>query len=101
MVQWLGLCTLTAENLGSIPGLGTKIPQAKTQPKKNLDGVFKETRPYGPGPRWEVRTSNTSKLGGAQHPLRPTPFPRFTRVEMGTWKPRPPRPASPSFHLLL
>ena len=27
-VQWLGLCILTAEGLSSIPGLGTKIPQA-------------------------------------------------------------------------
>ena len=28
MVQWLGLCTLTAKAPGSIPGQGTKIPQA-------------------------------------------------------------------------
>ena len=28
MAQWLGLCAFTAEDLGSIPGLGTKIPQA-------------------------------------------------------------------------
>ena len=28
VVQWLGLCTLTAEGLGSIPGWGTKIPPA-------------------------------------------------------------------------
>ena len=27
-VQWLGLSTLTAEGLGSIPGQETKIPQA-------------------------------------------------------------------------
>ena len=27
-VQWLGLHTLTAEGQGSIPGRGTKIPQA-------------------------------------------------------------------------
>ena len=27
-VQWLGLHALTAEGLGSIPGQGTKIPQA-------------------------------------------------------------------------
>ena len=26
MVQWLGLCTVNAEGLGSIPGQGTKIP---------------------------------------------------------------------------
>ena len=28
VVQWLGLCALTAEGLGSIPGRETKIPQA-------------------------------------------------------------------------
>ena len=27
-VQWLGLHAFTAEGLGSIPGLGTKTPQA-------------------------------------------------------------------------
>ena len=34
-VQWLGLLTLTAEGLDSIPGLGTKIPQAKQHSQKN------------------------------------------------------------------
>ena len=39
VVQWLGLSALTAEGLGSIPGRGTKIPQAvrcsqKIQKKK-------------------------------------------------------------------
>ena len=28
MVQWLGLCAFIAKGLGSIPGQGTKIPQA-------------------------------------------------------------------------
>ena len=28
VVQWLGLCTFTAEVLGSISGWRTKIPQA-------------------------------------------------------------------------
>ena len=28
MVWWLGLCAFTAEGLGSVPGQGTKIPQA-------------------------------------------------------------------------
>ena len=27
-VQWLGLCTSTAEGMGSIPGQGTEIPHA-------------------------------------------------------------------------
>ena len=33
MVQWLRLCASTAGGTGSIPGQGTKIPQA-VQPKK-------------------------------------------------------------------
>ena len=27
-VQWLGLCAFTAKGLSSVPGRGTKIPQA-------------------------------------------------------------------------
>ena len=33
-VQWLGLCALTAEGLGSIPGRGTKPPQATWRGQK-------------------------------------------------------------------
>ena len=36
MVQWLGLHGFTAEVVGSIPGRGTKIPQA-VWPKKKKD----------------------------------------------------------------
>ena len=32
--QWLGLCIFTAEGTGSIPGQGTKSPQAPVQPKE-------------------------------------------------------------------
>ena len=32
-VQWLGLHTFTAEGRGSVPGWGTKIPQAEGQNK--------------------------------------------------------------------
>ena len=39
MVQWLGLHAFTAKGLGSIPGWGTKAPQAvqcgKKKKKKN------------------------------------------------------------------
>ena len=36
MVQWLGLHALTAEDPGSIPGQGTKIPKAvKLKEKKD------------------------------------------------------------------
>ena len=34
VVQWLGLCAFIAEGLGSIPGWGTKIPQAVQCGKK-------------------------------------------------------------------
>ena len=33
-VPWLGLCTLIAEGVGSIPSWGTKTPQAMAQPKR-------------------------------------------------------------------
>ena len=35
-VQWLRLHALTLEGLGSIPGLGTKIPQAKQCDGQNI-----------------------------------------------------------------
>ena len=41
-VQWLGLCVFTAEAAGSIPGEGTKIPQAvwHGQKKKIIPRTF-------------------------------------------------------------
>ena len=35
VVQWLGHCALTAKGPGSIPGRGTKVPQA-APPKKEV-----------------------------------------------------------------
>ena len=35
-VQWLGLLAFTAEGPGSIPGQGTKIPQAMWWAKKKM-----------------------------------------------------------------
>ena len=32
--HWLGLCTFTAEGVGSIPGWGTKSPQAAKHSQK-------------------------------------------------------------------
>ena len=37
--QWLGLCAFTAKGLGSVPGQGTKIPQA-AQPKKKRKKIL-------------------------------------------------------------
>ena len=43
MAQWLGLCALPAEGLGSIPGQETKIPQAvPVRPKKKKQKKEKE-----------------------------------------------------------
>ena len=46
VVQWLGLHALNAEGLGSIPGQGTKIPQAlqRSQKNKNLKKKKKESK---------------------------------------------------------
>ena len=42
MVQWLGLHTVTAEGMGSIPGQGTKILQAvQCGQNKQTNKVFK------------------------------------------------------------
>ena len=41
MVQWLGLCSFIAKGLGSIPGWGTKIPQAIWYRKKKNPRSFK------------------------------------------------------------
>ena len=49
-VQWLGLCTFTAEGTGSIPGRGTKIPQAtwhgqkQQQQRKKREVAFIKTK---------------------------------------------------------
>ena len=41
MVQWLELCAVTAEGLGSIPGQGTKILQAvQGAPPKKSNIIF-------------------------------------------------------------
>ena len=38
-VQWLGLCVFTAEGWGSIPGRGTKIPQATCSSQKKKSAI--------------------------------------------------------------
>ena len=45
MVQWLGFCASTAEGMSSIPGQGTKIPQATqcSQKKKRKSNYDRET----------------------------------------------------------
>ena len=41
VVQWLGLCTFTAEGVGSVPGWGTKIPQAVRRGQKEKKKKFR------------------------------------------------------------
>ena len=43
-VQWLGLRALTAEGLGSIPGRGTKIPQATQGSQKKKKKFFNKSK---------------------------------------------------------
>ena len=43
MVQWLRLCALTLEGLSSIPGWGTKIPQAMWHGQKKEKQTNKQT----------------------------------------------------------
>ena len=42
-VQWLGLCAFTAMGLSSIPGQGTKIPQAEWYSPKQKQTTKKNT----------------------------------------------------------
>ena len=44
VVQWLGLRTFTAKVVGSIPGQGTKIPQAARCNQKNFFNLKKKKR---------------------------------------------------------
>ena len=50
-VQWLKLCTSTAQDMGLIPGWGTKIPQGRWQGQKKkkdklLDISIGDNRKY-------------------------------------------------------
>ena len=47
-VQWLGLSTFIAEGPGSIPGWGTKIPQAVQSDKKRKKGTLPLPKPKIP-----------------------------------------------------
>lgn len=39
VIQWLRYCASTAEGMGSVPGLGAKIPQALQHGKKKKDDL--------------------------------------------------------------
>ena len=44
MVQWLGLCTVNAGDMGSIPGWGTKILYAVQHNQKIFLNYFNEKK---------------------------------------------------------
>ena len=46
MVQWLGLRASTAGGTGSIPGWGSKIPQAVQHSQKKLFEIFDRLAKY-------------------------------------------------------
>ena len=58
VVQWLGLCTFTAEDPGSIPGRETKIPQAEWCGQKKKKKVYAIIG----GEQWQM-PNNISVLG--------------------------------------
>ena len=85
MVQWLGLCFLTVEGLGSTPGWGTKISQAIWPPPQKLTVYTAENRIQfcvranwagakgstgsswrrgGEGSWWKTRGAGSSRLCG-------------------------------------
>ena len=66
----LALCTLTAEVLGSIPGQGTKIPQAKPHDRK------KKTKN-------ETALSYVKQVLGGILVLVPEALPSFPAVALG------------------
>ena len=45
VVQWLGLCAFTAEGTGSIPGRGSRIPQAAAKKKVDTVSVIQKNIP--------------------------------------------------------
>ena len=79
-VQWLGLGSLTAEGAGSIPGRGTKIPQAtwsgQKKQHKNKMQCWDKHRMVSPTPKGE-----TEKERKQQVPSKPQTWPdKFARI---------------------
>ena len=72
-VQWLGLHAFTAEGLGSIPGQGTKIPQAARRDEKkkeNFSMIFPSSRTYSE-PRITISNVNSGIFAKRPHPSAP------------------------------
>ena len=60
MVQWLGLRAFTAEGPGSVPGQGTKIPQAARHGQKKLPAIAVSILKL-------LKLGNTAHLVGVSH----------------------------------
>ena len=77
VVQWLGLCTLNAKILGSVPDQGTKIPQAvkcsrgkkKKLPKKQLQNTYKKGEFTCFTTKKKQNTKDTNKEQKSMKPL--------------------------------
>ena len=61
-VQWLRLCSSTAEGVGMIPGQGTKVPHAVQHGQKEREKEKKKKK--------EATISDSVDLGGGQGILR-------------------------------
>ena len=71
VIQWLGLCTFTTKGLGSIPGWGTKIPQApQWSKKKNHHHLKHEVKKRIP--ITEILFQNISYRSGLKHNIQVT-----------------------------
>ena len=67
VVQWLGLGAFTAEDLGLIPGGGTKIPQALPVWPEKKKRYKKSDLIYAPGHVSFTVVSSDWSLAGAHH----------------------------------
>ena len=78
VVQWLELSAFTAEGLGSIPGRGTKIPQATRQGQnKQTEKPFLAQGPYKNRWRWRIwPISHATPWTGQSRGPSTTDFPR-------------------------
>lgn len=75
--MWAGLCTLTAGDVGSVPGLGTKLPQAAPHKPMDLPLVLRRSI------RKAITRKHKKNLGKSIE-LRDESV--LTREEFGNWE---------------
>ena len=64
VVRWVGRCAFTAEGMGSIPGQGTKIPQAVQRSKKKKGSVNMELNELTYSKHWAQTEALTEAFLG-------------------------------------